>query len=58
MKKLLVVYWLLGLPILFTSCSLGGSYQLGTLQIPMILIYAVMGVALWIKLKNNKKKKG
>jgi len=56
MKKLLVAYWLLGLPILFTSCSLGGSYQLGTLQIPMILIYAVVGVALWIKLKDKKKK--
>jgi hypothetical protein len=56
MKKLLAVWLLLPLLVLMTACSLGGSMTLGGMQIPMILIYAVVGFALWLKLKDRKKK--
>jgi len=55
MKKLLIVWLLLPL-LLLTSCSLGGSMTLGGMQIPMVLIYAVVGFALYLKLKDKKKK--
>jgi hypothetical protein len=56
MKKLLIAWLILPVVFLMTACSLGGSMNLGGMQIPMILIYAVVGFALWLKLKDRKKK--
>jgi len=56
MRKLLLFWLLLPLVFLLTACSLGGSMTLGGMQIPMILIYAVVGFALYLKLKDRKKK--
>lgn len=57
LKWVLLVVMLTSMLFFLTSCSsLGGSMTLGTIHIPMILIYGVIIFALVIKIRDRHKK--